>query len=548
MRQPPGRTVLSERRRRRRSGTRLAPSRVVGRLKRARLLHALLLPGLAAGVAAASDGLRAPAPVVWQRVDVDASDNEMTALALEPGGERIAVGDARGVWLGRAGALFARVLRRGPVRDLAFVSGGDLLAATEHGLYRVSPDGRVELRSPEVGAARSVTRIATLAGAVALATGDGAFVSLDGRSWQRLSRSLPSGAASVVGLRRLASGLECWTFVRGELWRASLHTTGSTLLAGKTMRELLPLSAGVEDALALSFDVPGADVVIVFPRMLALKRAPDTAWEILRPTLPPGARARRLLASHERLWLATDRGLLEAPTLKGPWRRSPPPAGSLAVPALGLRGAELYAATHAGLFTTARRAPAARAGADATIGPVLYTRREPSIERVHERALAYLALRPSRFSELRRGLSRRGWLPRVALGGDYERDRNSGWDYDEAFLSGDLRRLVDRDRARSRDWEVTLTLSWDLGDLAFNAEEIDVSREAREVIELRDDVLDEITQLYFERRRVLAELAASDEPGSPRAASLRLRAAELAAGIDAWTGGWFSEHLFHFDP
>ena len=90
---------------------------------------------------------------------------------------------------------------------------------------------------------------------------------------------------------------------------------------------------------------------------------------------------------------------------------------------------------------------------------------------------------------------------------------------------------------------MSLTLSWDLGDIAYEPESIDVSHETREVIELRDDVLDEITQLYFERRRVLAALAASADPPSADSLQLRLRASELAAGIDAWTGGWFSERL-----
>ena len=44
-----------------------------------------------------------------------------------------------------------------------------------------------------------------------------------------------------------------------------------------------------------------------------------------------------------------------------------------------------------------------------------------------------------------------------------------------------------------------------------------------EVIELRDDVLDEITQLYFERRRVLAQLQALPDPGDAERLRLRLR-------------------------
>jgi hypothetical protein len=122
---------------------------------------------------------------------------------------------------------------------------------------------------------------------------------------------------------------------------------------------------------------------------------------------------------------------------------------------------------------------------------------------------------------------------------DGGRSRNS--DYDEAWLSGDLRRLNDRDEDRHRDLQLQLTVSWDFGDVAFHPEAIDVSREAREIIELRDDVLDEINQLYFERRRVLAELAAQTDTAAARA--LRPRAEHLAAGIDAWTGGWYSRQL-----
>ncbi len=82
-----------------------------------------------------------------------------------------------------------------------------------------------------------------------------------------------------------------------------------------------------------------------------------------------------------------------------------------------------------------------------------------------------------------------------------------------------------------------------------------MSRETRQVIALRDDVLDEINQLYFERQRVLLKLDVLSlnldpghrEPGreglAGERALLLTRAAELAAGLDAWTGGWFSAQL-----
>ncbi len=142
-----------------------------------------------------------------------------------------------------------------------------------------------------------------------------------------------------------------------------------------------------------------------------------------------------------------------------------------------------------------------------------------------------------------RDVRRRGWLPIASFRVARELDRNVGRDSDEVFLSGAVRHLNDSDSDRSEDLELSLTFSWDLGDLAYHPEEIDISREAREIIELRDDVLDEITQLYFERQRVLAALHGLGSVPSEQSLTLRLRAAELAAGIDAWTGGWFSSAL-----
>ena len=60
---------------------------------------------------------------------------------------------------------------------------------------------------------------------------------------------------------------------------------------------------------------------------------------------------------------------------------------------------------------------------------------------------------------------------------------------------------------------------------------------------LRDNLLDEINQLYFDRQRTLLALAAFADRSDPEAAALEIRSRELAAGLDAWTGGWFSEQL-----
>ena len=57
---------------------------------------------------------------------------------------------------------------------------------------------------------------------------------------------------------------------------------------------------------------------------------------------------------------------------------------------------------------------------------------------------------------------------------------------------------------------------------------------------LRDQVLERVNHLYFGRLRVLAQLEALDAADGAKRAELELDAAELAAQLDAWSGGVFS--------
>ena len=164
-------------------------------------------------------------------------------------------------------------------------------------------------------------------------------------------------------------------------------------------------------------------------------------------------------------------------------------------------------------------------------------------------ALLYLELGSDRIARFQRQVARRGFLPELSVHGDYGGVRAHDEDFDETvFASGERYQLLDRLHERQRDFGVGATLRWDLGDTVYNPEEIDISKEVRELIELRDEVLDEINQLYFERRRVLLERALLPDPASPEAERLALRALELAAGLDAWTGGWWSRQVEPLSP
>jgi hypothetical protein len=249
--------------------------------------------------------------------------------------------------------------------------------------------------------------------------------------------------------------------------------------------------------------------------------------------------------------LATDQGLLRAPRLSGPWQRSEAPAGRVPVHALALTSGRdgLLAAGPEGLLHGAPvlRAQSSSPAREELPGPAqgagpsrLALRAEPGIRAVQAASLRYLDLGPERVHTMNAGLERRGWLPALSLRLAAARDRRWGRDYDESFLSGDMRRLNDHDRDKSLDLEASLVMTWDLGSLAFDEDAIDISREHRLIVSLRDSVIDEVNQLYFERRSLLDKLQVRDSGADVDRRALELRAAELAAGLDAWTGGWFS--------
>ncbi len=510
-----------------------------------------LLALVARGRAAAEPGGFDTPPqsaLTWRVVAVEAADGVVTALALDRAG-RLAVGDARGVAIGFPGKPMQRVALRAAVLDLAFFaenSGGDpaVLAATALGLYRVSLDGRVESIAPGPGLeANGVARLAVADGVVAVATAAGAFIAADAKRWQRLSEELPSGPATAIALAAREHFVECWTAIRGELWRAEIRADADRLAVSTPVRVEIPFASGQRPPLDIALDAGAAAVAVVFDSELVVLEGADAGWKQLRPTLPPGASALRLVAALDRYWLATDRGLLVAADLRGPWRRVNDASGSDAIFDVETAEGALYAATENGI-SVARLAPDVSPAAE--VSQPLFDPSEPDIHSVHRAALRYLSLDPARMAALRRGVSQRGWLPIVAVRATSDEGRSRHSDYNESFVSGEMRRFNDRDRDRSRDLELQLSVSWDLGDIAYHPEAIDVSREAREVIELRDDVLDEITQLFYERRRVLAALAQQADP--PAALELKLRAAQLAAGIDAWTGGWYGSQLTNSTP
>ena len=122
--------------------------------------------------------------------------------------------------------------------------------------------------------------------------------------------------------------------------------------------------------------------------------------------------------------------------------------------------------------------------------------------------------------------------------GTPEPDSFAGNDAGHALLV-EIERPGARPLVRKLD---TARARWDLDRLVFNPDELRVAAEAIDVVELRQTVIDQVTRLYFERRRqqVLLLRAAGDLENR---LGLELRIEELTASLDGLTGGWFSARL-----
>jgi hypothetical protein len=484
------------------------------------------------------------------------------ALARSQSGELLAVGDEAGVtwWHGGRRERAALPL----VRDLVFDAADVLWIATAMGLYRWTERDRPQLRKLPGGEnANRIHRLAAHGSALLLATEAGAYWSSDGRVFQVLplrgtaSRAIRvairpasfDSAASVQTALPPARRAQAWVYgsgrlsvVRGIVREGGLRVTD--------VREVDPPRLS-DDRLPMDLviDPTGQRLFMVFEDLVAwrtieLDDAVSTAssWRLERPVMPPGARIRRLAWAAGRVWLATDHGLLEAAALEGPFRRSASPMGTSQCADLQSRGnGGAVALCRQGLFVLGPAGEPLAGGGDTArpegrdpFPP------DPPVAEIRRRALERAGLSAARSERLWTGLARRAFWPELSLRFGVDSDRDRRRDADESFLSGEKRFLLDKTRDEGRSYDASIELDWDLGGVVYPSESVDLSRELRQVVSLRDDVSDEIHQLYFERQSIRERLAAGASLELGEAARLRDRASEIEAGLDAWTGGWLS--------
>jgi hypothetical protein len=83
-------------------------------------------------------------------------------------------------------------------------------------------------------------------------------------------------------------------------------------------------------------------------------------------------------------------------------------------------------------------------------------------------------------------------------------------------------------------------LRWDLSELVWTNAELPAGHHAAAAARVRDEAVERATRLYYERQRLLVEVAAEPAADARARAEQELRLEELAAELDVLTGGLYA--------
>jgi len=168
---------------------------------------------------------------------------------------------------------------------------------------------------------------------------------------------------------------------------------------------------------------------------------------------------------------------------------------------------------------------------------------DPPVDALRAAASALALTEPDRAQSLVVRARLAGWLPEVRARVDRRFARAESVDLGSSSATPLAPVGIDS----NNDVRYELRASWDLSRIVFNPDEIGAQFQALRTADARREIESLVIRLYFDRRRLKAELSAADvtvmapSSGMPLSAvRMELRVAEIEAELDALTGDAFT--------
>lgn len=487
----------------------------------------------------------------WLRMEIGANILDARAIAVDKNNPGIIyIGFKDGLYKTADSGKSWKLLAPGLITKINYIyldsqSSGAVYAATEDGLFE-SRDAGVNWQKIFLGKDVLERNVLTLAlcysspKAIFIGTGSGVFFSPAGQiAWQKVSGKLLDASVLSIAAHPDNSDTLLAATSKGLFRSEDRMAQYEKVLSGFNLES--------EDAIS---DVDSQEEEIVpenyFLRYLAFDAKDSSkvylaSSEGLLVSLDGGKNWRRRIASgliEEKInfILSDDKsGILYLATENGVFACQGDSCQQLYQGAdfklcrqLALeQGEGILLAADNGIFKISLNEARAIAGNQREINNGLFIG-EPAIGQIQKEAIKYAEVYPEKISQWRKQARLKAFMPELSL------------DYDKTVTTA-LGATYDRVQVGPRDWG--LSLKWDLADVIFSTEQTSIDVRSRLMVQLRDDILNEVTRLYFERRRLQLELARQQGLNADSRVEKELRLEELTALIDGLTNGCLSRHL-----
>jgi len=502
----------------------------------------------------------------WERVKIGTGETAFVSVAIpsdDP--NRIAAASLHAIYLSHDGGAHWRDVFHLPegvtVGELA-VDGArpaTVLAATNRGLYGSFDGGRSWSRVFHgawwhEAACTAVAFHPLQPGTVLLGTRQGIFLSTDrGRRWRELN--IPSAARDIVQLAWSLQDPDRLYFITPErlfagtmsngIWQERFNLTqpaepqAEEPNATDTPTEPDPDTA-VNRLTFVTADLPASSLYLADARGLLRSDDGGASWKRLTGSGLPARAVTRLARSSptsSALYAATARGVARYEPARQHWETMSEGWDAARIHDLVMGGDWLWAATDRGLYRMPAGIEAAPVADRPTAQELLSNFvNEPTIGEVHEAAIRYAEVHPDKIKFWRRQAALRALLPTVNVGVD--RNRSLDAHFDEGTFP--KFQVVE---TQNQDAQLNVSIKWELGDLIWSDNQTSIDVRSKLMVQLRNDVVDEVTRLYFERRRIQVGLITNPSTDQQELLDKALRMQELTALLDGLTGGYFSSHI-----
>jgi len=161
---------------------------------------------------------------------------------------------------------------------------------------------------------------------------------------------------------------------------------------------------------------------------------------------------------------------------------------------------------------------------------------EPTYAELATAAMKFAEVDPDKIKKWRSQARLRAIMPKVSVGVNNDRSTKS-----EIYTSATREYVTIGPDDISKGLDVSV--SWDLANLIWADDQTNIDVRSRLTTELRNDILDGLRRIYYERRRIQFEMVQAP----PKDLNLRfekeLRIQELTQAIDDLTGNYLSEDI-----